>query len=77
MRLIVAITGASGVNLALRFIELIPKDIELFVVLSKSAKLALKYENNKTFKSLKNDDRIKVFKDKDIAAPIASGSFFN
>lgn len=75
MRLILAITGASGVNLAIRFIELLPLNIELFVVLSKSAKLALKYENNKTFKNLKKRDNISIFKDKDIAAPIASGSF--
>lgn len=75
MKLLVAITGASGVNLALKFLKLLPGETEIFVVLSKSAKLALKYENNKSFKELKNKNNIEVFKDKDVAAPLASGSF--
>lgn len=75
MRLIVAITGASGVNLGLKFIELLPTNIETFVVLSSSAKKALKYENKSDYKSLLQQEHITLFKDKDIAAPIASGSF--
>ena len=75
MRLIIAITGASGVNLGLKFIELLPSSIKAYVVLSSSAKKALKYENDKDYKQLFKDKNITLFKDKEIAAPIASGSF--
>ncbi len=75
MRLVVAISGASGVNLGIRFLKLLPKNIKAFVVISKSAKIALKYENNLAFEDLKNQENIKIFKNSDIAAPIASGSF--
>ena len=64
MRLIVAITGASGVNLAERFIKKLPKDIEVFIIISKNAKTVFKKENNR-----------EVFYDDDIAASVASGSF--
>ena len=75
MRLIVAITGASGVNLGLKFLELLPTDIQTFVVLSSSAKKALKYENKSNYKTLLAQEHVTLYKDKDIAAPIASGSF--
>lgn len=75
MRLIVAISGASGVNLGIKFLELLPKSIEAFVVISKSAKTALKYENSSALENFKNKENITVFKNSDIAAPIASGSF--
>ena len=54
MRLVVAISGASGVNLGIKFLELLPQDIQAFVVISESAKIALKYENNSAFEKLKN-----------------------
>lgn len=75
MKLIIAITGASGANLGLRFIQELPSHVHAYVVLSSSAKKALKYENKKDFKSIFNQDNITLYKDKDIAAPIASGSF--
>ena len=75
-KLTVAISGASGANLGLTFVKNIPRDIEVFLVLSKSAKIALKLENGmsvkKTFEEYTN---IKIFLDTNIAAPIASGSF--
>lgn len=74
MKLIVAITGASGVNLSLKFLEKLPTHIETYVVFSKSAKLALKLENNQTIKAIKND-RVTVYKENQIDAGIASGSF--
>ncbi len=64
MRLIIAITGASGAGLGKRFIESLPNEIEKFVIISQNAKIVLKKEQNITF--LQNDD---------IAAPVASGSF--
>ncbi|BAK73096.1 MAG: UbiX family flavin prenyltransferase [Arcobacter sp.] len=76
MRITVAISGASGTNLGINFIKELPKDFEIFVVFSKSAKKALKLENNlqidDLFKDYKN---ITIFKDSNIGASIASGSF--
>ena len=76
MKITVAISGASGTNLALRFIKLLPKNIEIFVVFSKSAKKALKLENNLSITEIFKDyENITVFKDSNIGASIASGSF--
>ena len=76
MRLTVAISGASGVNLAIKFIKTIPKNITLFVVFSKSAKKALKLENSIETKDIFKDyENITLFKDKNIGAALASGSF--
>ena len=76
MRITVAISGASGSNRGVNFVKQIPKDIEIFVVFSKSAKTALKLENgmsaNKLFDEYEN---VTVFKDSNIGASIASGSF--
>ena len=76
MRITVAISGASGSNLGVSFIKKIPKEIEIFVVFSKSAKTALKLENGISIKKLFEDYKnITIFKDSDIGASIASGSF--
>lgn len=76
MKITVAISGASGSNLGVNFVKKIPKEIEVFVVFSKSAKTALKLENgisaNKLFEDYEN---VTVFKDSNIGASIASGSF--
>jgi 4-hydroxy-3-polyprenylbenzoate decarboxylase len=64
LKLIVAITGASGVNLAEKFIDNLPKNIEVFIIISKNAKTVFKKENNR-----------EVFYNDNIAASIASGSF--
>ena len=76
MRITIAISGASGTNLGLNFIKYLPKEIEVFVVFSKSAKKALKLENNISINELfKENENITVFKDSNIGASIASGSF--
>ena len=46
MKLIVGITGASGVGLGIKFLEKLPLDIEVYCVISNSAKVALKFEQN-------------------------------
>ena len=51
MRLVVAITGASGVHLGFKFLSLIPLDIEVFAIISKSAKKTL-YQSYKSKKGL-------------------------
>ncbi len=64
MKLVVGISGASGARLAKRFIEALPKDIEVFLVQSQSSNVVFKKEEG-----------IEEFKNSDIAAPISSGSF--
>jgi len=64
VKLVVGISGASGARLAKRFIEALPKDIEVFLVQSQSSNVVFKKEEG-----------IEEFKNSDIAAPISSGSF--
>lgn len=63
-KLIVGISGASGVGLAQRFINKLPKDIEVFIIPSSNANIVLEKEENRTFLDNKN-----------IGAITASGSF--
>jgi len=63
-KIIVATSGASGVNLGLRTLELMPKEIETHFIMSKNSKIVLSKELN-----------ITTHKNKDISASIASGSF--
>jgi 4-hydroxy-3-polyprenylbenzoate decarboxylase len=71
-RIIVAITGASGTHLGFKLLKYIPKDIQVYCVVSKSAKKSLKCESKKIYKDLQN---VIYLKDKDLSASIASGSF--
>lgn len=76
MKLTVAISGASGTNLGVKFVKLLPKDIEVFLVFSNSAKRALKLETKVSAKKLFSDyENVTILKDSDIGACIASGSF--
>lgn len=76
MKITVAISGASGANLGLNFVKKIPEDIEVYLVISNSAKTALKLENGISVKKQFQDKKnITILKDSNIAAPIASGSF--
>ncbi|WP_458701659.1 UbiX family flavin prenyltransferase [Sulfurospirillum sp. 1307] len=63
-RLIVGVSGASGASLAQRFIDKLPKDLEVYIIPTNSAKIVLKREENRVF--LDNSD---------IGAISASGSF--
>jgi 4-hydroxy-3-polyprenylbenzoate decarboxylase len=64
VKLIIGISGASGVNLSLKFIELLPKEIEKYVIVSDNSKIVFDKENN-----------INILDNKDISAITASGSF--
>jgi len=64
VKLIVGISGASGARLAKRFVEALPKEVEVFVVQSESAKIVFEKEEG-----------IVEFENSDISASIASGSF--
>ncbi|MEA3383827.1 MAG: UbiX family flavin prenyltransferase [Campylobacterota bacterium] len=72
MKIIVAITGASGVQLGIKLLELIPSNIEVFAIISNSAKITLDLETNYKFNNI---DNIKFYEDTNLAAPFASGSF--
>ncbi|RXJ89077.1 3-octaprenyl-4-hydroxybenzoate carboxy-lyase [Arcobacter sp. CECT 8983] len=76
MKLVVAITGASGSRLGLKFIQKLPNNIEVHAVISKSAKKALKLEENISVKDLINERKNSfIYKETQIEAPISSGSF--
>ncbi len=64
MKLIVAITGASGVKLGERFIQNLPKSVEKQIIISENAKVVFDKEENTT-----------LFLDNNISASIASGSY--
>jgi 4-hydroxy-3-polyprenylbenzoate decarboxylase len=65
MKLTLAITGASGTHLAKKFIEYLPRDIELHLIATDHAKIVESLENKK----------ITLHNNKNIGASIASGSF--
>lgn len=65
MKLVVAITGASGVDLGKKFIEYLPNEIEVHVVVSDNALTVESFEHRK----------ITLHQNENIAASISSGSF--
>jgi 4-hydroxy-3-polyprenylbenzoate decarboxylase len=75
-RVVVAITGASGVIYGVRLLESLSRvsDVEVHLVVSKSALKVLKHELD-----LGLDDLVKLahkaYSDDELDAPIASGSF--
>ena len=64
MKLIVATSGASGVNLGLKTLKLLPPDIDKHFIMTKNSEIVLDKENNLT-----------TYENENIAASIASGSF--
>lgn len=75
MKVIVAITGASGVIYGLELIKKL-KEHELFIIVTKNAKKVMKHELEDYDKEIfKLKDFGKVLDTDDMEAPIASGSF--
>jgi 4-hydroxy-3-polyprenylbenzoate decarboxylase len=72
MRILVAISGASGVSLGLQALALLPEEMERFVVLSDHARVVFEKEQGQ---KAVLPAGVQVLKDSDIAAPPASGSF--
>ncbi len=73
MRLIVAITGASGIIYGKRFLEVAKeKELEVHLVVSSAAEKVAEYELGKVNWSALAS---KMYSPQDLAAPIASGSF--
>jgi 4-hydroxy-3-polyprenylbenzoate decarboxylase len=74
-RLVVAITGASGVILAIRLLEALqPMPVETHLILSTSAPLTIRQEINKSVESVVSLADVS-YNFHDIGASIASGSF--
>ena len=70
MKLVLGISGASGVGLAEKFVEYLPieeSDIELHIVVSDNAHRVARYEMKR--------EKITIHHNDNIAASIASGSF--
>ncbi len=65
MKLVVAITGASGVVLGQKFVDYLPEDVEAHVVVSDNALTVEHFENK----------RVTLHNAQNIAASISSGSF--
>ncbi len=63
-RIIVGISGASGVELGRAFLNALPQEIEKYLILSDHAKIVFEKESNTT-----------ILEDENIAAITASGSF--
>jgi len=72
LKIIVGITGSSGTQLGFKFLSLIPKEIEVYAIVSKAAKKALKLEENSQYKKLSN---VNYLSDNNLAACVSSGSF--
>jgi flavin prenyltransferase len=64
MKIVVATSGASGVNLGLKTLKLLPDTIEKHFIMSENSKTVLEKEQGITY----HDDA-------DISASVASGSF--
>jgi 4-hydroxy-3-polyprenylbenzoate decarboxylase len=65
LKIVVATSGASGVNLGLKTLELLPQSIEKHFIMSKNSQVVM-------HKEMKN---VTTHKNENIAASIASGSF--
>lgn len=63
-KIVIATSGASGVNLGLKALEQLPNSIEKHFIMSKNSKIVLKKEMD-----------INTHRNEDISASIASGSF--
>ena len=74
-RIVVGISGASGVIYGVRILEMLQgADIETHLVMTRSAEITLAYETDRKVRDVK-DLASKVYGQDDIAAAISSGSF--
>lgn len=77
MKLIIAITGASGSIYGIRLLEFFKgrKDIETHLIISKTAESVILYETD--YENIEHVKRLAdyCYQDDNLAAPISSGSF--
>ncbi len=72
MKIVVALTGSSGVRLGIKFLKFIAKTQEVYVIISQSAKKTMVLES---CECLPNDENITYLDDNSLDACVASGSF--
>ena len=72
MRVVVAISGASGVQLGLKALTALPERFERFLVVSDHARVVLEKEQGTQLPVIEG---VRLLSDRDIGAPPASGSF--
>lgn len=63
-KIVVATSGASGVNLGLKVLKLLPKEIDRHFIMTKNSQIVLDKEMN-----------VSTYDNEDISASISSGSF--
>jgi 4-hydroxy-3-polyprenylbenzoate decarboxylase len=71
--MILGITGASGIVYAQRFIDFLPNDVQLHLVISNGAKKVIAEEVGQDL--MIRNPRVEVYPNADLGAAIASGSF--
>ena len=76
-RIVLGITGASGIAYAIKTVEMLRQaDCEIFCAVSDASKIVAQTEMNIDIeKTLQNAGVDKIYTEHDISAPIASGSF--
>lgn len=75
MKLVVAITGASGVVYGVRLLEELKKaGVETHAIVSNAAYLTMKYETSYTRKQISRLPTY-IYREEELEAPVASGSF--
>ncbi len=76
MRLIIGMSGASGVIYGIRLLEVLQqeKGVETHLIMSEAAKMNIAVETDRSANDVKEMADV-VYSNKDIAATIASGSF--
>lgn len=75
MKLIVGVTGASGIKLAMRLVEELRKrNIEVYTIVTKYAEKVAEYEGKEILLKIKEGSK-EVYKEDEMNAPISSSSF--
>ena len=75
MRIVVAITGASGVQYGIRLLEVLKtySEVESYLIISENAKQIIELESNEKLREIRKlADH--SYDAGDLAAPVASGS---
>jgi 4-hydroxy-3-polyprenylbenzoate decarboxylase len=73
-RLVIGISGASGVIYGVRMLEVLRRKIETHLVITERAKQTLSYETDVTVGAVESLASF-VHSDNDLSSPLASGSF--
>lgn len=80
-KIVLAITGASGIIYGLKLLENLVEKFKVELILSNASLSVMKYESNIAISNIEEFDKIfqfsnlTVYSDKDLIAPLASGSY--